>query len=51
NAANISEALSLANPRGIDISSGVESAPGIKEPALIEKFFRAVSTATGSRAA
>ena len=42
NAANIGEALRLANPPGIDISSGVESAPGVKEPALIEAFFRAV---------
>lgn len=51
NAANIGEALRLANPRGIDVSSGVESAPGVKDPALIEQFFRAVSAATGNRAA
>ncbi len=38
NAANIGEALRLANPPGIDISSGVESAPGVKEPALIDDF-------------
>ena len=40
NAANIGEALRLANPPGIDVSSGVESAPGVKEPALIDDFFR-----------
>jgi phosphoribosylanthranilate isomerase len=51
NATNIGEALKLANPPGLDISSGVESAPGIKEPALIEQFFRAVRAATESRAA
>ena len=51
NAANIGEALRLANPPGIDISSGVESAPGVKEPALIEAFFRAVRAAAGNRAA
>jgi phosphoribosylanthranilate isomerase len=51
NAANIGEALRLANPSGIDISSGVESAPGVKEPALIEAFFRAVRAAAGNRAA
>ena len=51
NAANIGEALRLANPPGIDISSGVESAPGVKEPALIEAFFRAVRAAAGDRAA
>lgn len=51
NAANIGEALRLASPPGIDISSGVESAPGVKEPALIETFFRAVRTAERSQAA
>ena len=51
NAANIGDALRLANPPGIDISSGVESEPGVKEPALIEQFFRAVSAARKDRAA
>ncbi|MER9583439.1 phosphoribosylanthranilate isomerase [Mesorhizobium sp. M0276] len=51
NAANIGEALQLANPPGIDISSGVESAPGVKDPALIEQFFRAVRAARDNRAA
>jgi phosphoribosylanthranilate isomerase len=45
NAANVGEALRLTNPPGIDISSGVESAPGIKEAALIDGFFRAVRAA------
>ncbi|PBC05618.1 phosphoribosylanthranilate isomerase [Mesorhizobium sp. WSM3860] len=51
NAANVGDALRLANPPGIDISSGVESAPGIKDPALIEQFFRAVRAARDDRAA
>ncbi|MFC3327027.1 phosphoribosylanthranilate isomerase [Mesorhizobium cantuariense] len=51
NAANIGDALRLANPPGIDISSGVESAPGVKDPALIEQFFRAVRAARNTRAA
>jgi len=51
NAANIGDALRSANPPGIDISSGVESAPGVKDPALIEQFFRAVRAARGDRAA
>jgi phosphoribosylanthranilate isomerase len=51
NAANIGEALRLANPPGIDVSSGVESAPGVKEPALIEAFFRAVGIAQKKSAA
>ncbi|RWQ64933.1 phosphoribosylanthranilate isomerase [Mesorhizobium sp.] len=51
NAANIGDALRLANPSGLDISSGVESAPGVKDPALIEQFFRAVRAARDNRAA
>ncbi|CAN7185155.1 phosphoribosylanthranilate isomerase [Mesorhizobium sp. LjRoot246] len=51
NAANIGDALRLANPPGIDISSGVESAPGVKDPVLIEQFFRAVRAARDDRAA
>lgn len=45
NAANIADALCLANPPGLDISSGVESAPGVKDVALIDAFFRAVRAA------
>jgi phosphoribosylanthranilate isomerase len=51
NAANIGDALRSANPPAIDISSGVESAPGVKDPALIEQFFRAVRAARDDRAA
>lgn len=51
NGANIAEALKQANPPGIDISSGVESAPGIKDVGLIADFFRAVRAALSDRAA
>jgi phosphoribosylanthranilate isomerase len=51
NAANIGDALRLANPPGIDISSGVESAPGVKDAALIDNFFRAVRAAREDSAA
>jgi phosphoribosylanthranilate isomerase len=51
NAVNVGQALRLAGPPGFDISSGVESAPGVKEPALIEAFYRAVRAAERSRAA
>jgi len=42
---NIAMALQTTGTRGIDISSGVESAPGIKDTALIEAFFAAVAQA------
>ena len=51
NAANIGEALRRANPPGIDVSSGVESAPGVKDPALVAEFFRAIRTARAGQAA
>ena len=51
NAENIGEALRLVSPAGIDISSGVESAPGVKDAGLIEAFFRAVRAAGKKSAA
>jgi phosphoribosylanthranilate isomerase len=51
NAGNIGEALSLLRPAGIDVSSGVESAPGIKDVRLIADFFRSVESARRGQAA
>ncbi|MEN5247634.1 phosphoribosylanthranilate isomerase [Brucella pseudintermedia] len=45
NADNIAEALHKTQAPGIDISSGVERAPGEKDVRLIENFFRAVTDA------
>ncbi|TPW28387.1 phosphoribosylanthranilate isomerase [Pararhizobium mangrovi] len=44
---NVGEALRLTGARGIDASSGVESAPGTKDPARIAAFFEAVRAARG----
>lgn len=44
-ATNVGDALRLANPPGIDVSSGVESAPGVKDPVLIDAFLKAVRSA------
>lgn len=45
NADNIGEALSTLSPTAVDISSGVESAPGIKDPEKIKTFIAAVKSA------
>jgi phosphoribosylanthranilate isomerase len=42
NAANIKLAIRSVRPYGIDVSSGVESAPGIKEPNRLRSFFEAL---------
>ncbi len=44
-AENVGEAVRIAHPPIIDISSGVETAPGVKDPALIRDFFAAVRRA------
>ncbi|KAB0572325.1 phosphoribosylanthranilate isomerase [Brucella pituitosa] len=45
NAGNIAEALQKTRAPGIDVSSGVERAPGEKDVRLIEEFFQAIATA------
>ncbi|MGU3400140.1 phosphoribosylanthranilate isomerase [Brucellaceae bacterium D45D] len=45
NADNIAEALQKTRAPGIDISSGVERAPGEKDVRLIEEFFQAIADA------
>ena len=39
---NIGQALDILQPDAVDISSGVEDAPGIKNPAKIKEFIEAV---------
>lgn len=44
---NVAEAIRMTGARQVDVSSGVESAPGRKDAALIESFTRAAHAARG----
>lgn len=49
--ANVAEAIRVTGAPAVDVSSGVERAPGIKDPALIRAFVAAVRRLEDSRGA
>jgi phosphoribosylanthranilate isomerase len=40
NATNIADAIAAVRPFGVDVSSGVEASPGVKDPVRIHEFVR-----------
>jgi phosphoribosylanthranilate isomerase len=48
-AGNVSEALRITGAPGVDVSSGVERAPGEKDPERIRAFVRAARAAAAAR--
>jgi phosphoribosylanthranilate isomerase len=43
--ANVAAAIGRVRPYGVDVSSGVESQPGVKSPALVLEFVKAARAA------
>jgi phosphoribosylanthranilate isomerase len=41
NAGNVADAVRITRAGGVDVSSGVERAPGVKDPEMIQDFIRA----------
>ena len=46
---NIAEAIERVHPFGVDVSSGVEQSPGIKDPARLRALFERIHGITASQ--
>lgn len=43
---NVNQAIAIAQPFAVDVSSGVESTPGIKDKEKVQRFMQQVTSAT-----
>jgi phosphoribosylanthranilate isomerase len=50
NPENVSDAIAILNPWGVDVASGVEAAPGRKDPDKVRRFVAKARAATTVRA-
>lgn len=44
---NVGEAIGIAHPYAVDVVTGVEAEPGVKDPAKVQAFIEAVRIASG----
>ena len=42
---NVAEAIERVRPWGVDVATGVESSPGVKDPTLVRRFINAAKAA------
>jgi phosphoribosylanthranilate isomerase len=50
NPTNVAEAIAAAAPCGVDVASGVESSPGVKDAELVRQFLAAARRALAAQA-